>query len=63
MKSSEGMCETFDYALGNAAPCENCCKYMYKYGVKKIKYTDLRKINGELVNVLVELRINRKNSL
>lgn len=38
-------------------PCINCQKYMFKYGVRKIKYTDIDK-HGK--PILTEMRINLK---
>lgn len=38
-------------------PCINCQKYMYKYGIKKIKYTDIDEYGKP---ILTEMRINLK---
>lgn len=39
--------------FGNCMPCTNCQHYLYKFGFKRIKYTDI--VDGE--NVLRELRL------
>ena len=39
--------------LGNSKPCIHCQSYLAKYGIKKIKYTNI--ING--VNVLCEMKL------
>jgi deoxycytidylate deaminase len=58
MLKREGMPSTQRHWYGNAKPCDRCQKFLYKYGVKKIKYTDVRIVNGKEVNVLCEMKRN-----
>ena len=39
--------------LGNCMPCDNCQKNLHKYGINRIKYTDI--IDGE--NVVCEMSV------
>lgn len=42
--------------FGNAKPCANCAKYLHAHGITKIKYTDVRIIDGTPTSVLCEMR-------
>lgn len=42
--------------LGNCRPCEKCSEFIYKAGIKRVKYTDIVTIEGKKINVLCELR-------
>ena len=42
-----------EHKLGNSMPCENCQKYLKRYNVAKIMYTDV--VNG--IEVLCQLSL------
>jgi hypothetical protein len=44
--------QVFEYDLGNCKPCEHCNKYLLRYRVKTVKYTNV--IDGE--RVLCEMK-------
>ena len=54
LNSKEGLPKSQRYWLGNSKPCCHCQKYLKKFNITKIKYTDI--IDGK--NVLCELRLN-----
>lgn len=51
MNSKKGLPPNQNVWFGNSKPCAHCQKYLYKFGFKKIKYTD--NIDGK--NYLCEL--------
>ena len=43
--------------LGNAKPCDNCAKFLKRYGITRVKYSDMIVKGTEKISVLREMRI------
>lgn len=54
MNHKENLPDDQNVWMGNSKPCSNCQKYLSRFNIKRVKYTDI--IDG--VNVLCELELN-----